>query len=176
MHVRVRRVVTGHNAKGESIVLTDGIAQNVKEMGTTQLMITDLWETTGAPASNEGTADAAARPVVLEPPPSGSVLRFVEFPPDSVWKDNADLAAAFASIGGSDTHDPKGRAFNHRTQSVDYIIILRGEITCVLDEGEAHLKAGDVLIQRGTNHSWSVRGKENCLLCAVLISANPLKL
>ena len=174
MNTAVRRIVTGHDGNGSSIVLMDGVAANVKEMGATQIVLTELWETATTPASNAGSADAAARPAQLEPPPHGSILRFVEFPPDEVWINNADAIAAFESIGGADTHDPNGRAFNHKTKTVDYIIIIKGEITCVLDKGEAHLKAGDVLIQRGTNHSWSVRGKEPCLLCAVLISANPV--
>ncbi len=80
---RVRRVVTGHNDKERSIFLTDGLAPNIKEMDSMPgLALTDLWETTSSPASNKGSVDAASRPVKLEPPKGGTILRIVEFPPD----------------------------------------------------------------------------------------------
>ncbi len=174
MSTKIRRVVTGHDDSGSSVVLVDGVATTVKELGTTQIIATDLWETSTMPVSNQGSSDTAARPVMLEPPPNGSIFRFVEFPPDEVWNSSADIAAAFESIGGIDTYVPNSRPMAHRSNTIDYVIILKGEITCVLDKGEAHLKAGDVLIQRGTNHSWSVRGKEPCLLFVVLLSASPV--
>jgi len=97
---RVRRVVTGHDAEGKSIFLTDGLAPNVKEMASMPgLALTDLWETKGAPARNDGSADSADRPVRLEPPRNGTILRIVEFPPDSQWRDRADARTAFDSIG-----------------------------------------------------------------------------
>ena len=81
---RVRRVLTGHDAQGRSTFIADGEAPNVKEMASMPgLALTDLWETGGAPASNAGDKDAAARPVRLEPPKNGTILRIVEFPPDS---------------------------------------------------------------------------------------------
>ena len=121
---RVRRVLTGHDAQGNSIFISDGEAANVKEMASMPgLALTDLWETKGAPASNAGAADAAERPVRLEPPKNGTILRLVEFPPDARWRNRAD---------------------------------------------------GDILVQRGTNHSWSVRGAEPCIVCFVLVSAKPL--
>jgi hypothetical protein len=87
---RVRRVVTGHDAQGRSIFLTDGLARNIKEMESMPgVALTDLWETTTAPASNKGNADAASRPVKLEPPKAGTILRIVEFPPDSQWRTRA---------------------------------------------------------------------------------------
>jgi mannose-6-phosphate isomerase-like protein (cupin superfamily) len=174
---KVRRVVTGHDARGRSVIQRDGYARNVKEMASMPgLALTDLWETGGAPASNDGKADAAARPVRLEPPANGTILRIVEFPPDSAWRNRADAREAFDSIGaghapveGSD--DP----MMHRTATVDYIIVLKGEIHAIMDKGETKLKAGDILVQRGTNHSWSVRGRKPCIIAAVLVSAKPVK-
>ena len=174
---RVRRVLTGHDAEGRSTFIADGIAPNMKEMPSFPgLALTDLWETTGAPASNEGHADAAARPVRLEPPPNGTLFRVVEFPPDAAWRKKTDLREGFDAIGAAhaqDTasHDP----MMHKTSTVDYIIVLKGEIYAVMETGEKLLRAGDVLIQRGTNHSWSVRGNEPCIVAAVLVSAEPLK-
>jgi len=173
---RVRRVVTGHDADGKSMVLMDGLAPNVKEMASMPgLALTDLWETQATPARNEGSADSADRPVRLEPPRNGTILRIVEFPPDAEWRDRADARAAFDSIQA--THAPDRSSSDpmmHRTSTVDYIIVLKGEIYAILDKSETLLKAGDVLVQRGTNHSWSVRGHEPCIIAAVLVSAAPL--
>jgi mannose-6-phosphate isomerase-like protein (cupin superfamily) len=134
-----------------------------------------LWETKGAPASNEGNADAADRPVHLEPPPNGTIVRIVEFPPDATRPQDTDTHAGFKAIGAGHAQD-RGSSdpMMHRTTTVDYIIVLKGEIYAVMDKGETLLKAGDVLIQRGTNHSWSVRTSEPCIIAAVLVSAKPL--
>lgn len=173
---RVRRVVTGHDARGKSAFLMDGLAPNIKEMASMPgLALTDLWETTGSPASNEGARDTAERPVRLEPPGKGTILRMVEFPPDSQWRNRADARDAFDSIGAGHAPDASSAdPMMHKTSTVDYIIVLKGEIHAILDTGETLLKAGDVLVQRGTNHSWSVRGNEPCIIAAILVAADPL--
>lgn len=174
---RVRRVLTGHDRAGRSIILEDGLAPNVKEMASMPgLALTDLWETTRAPASNEGSRDAARRRVRLEPPAQGTILRIVEFPPDSQWRDSADSLEAFQSIGAAHASDRSSAdPMMHKTATVDYIIVLKGKIHAIMDTGEVKLKAGDILVQRGTNHSWSVRGKKPCIVAAVLVSADPVK-
>jgi mannose-6-phosphate isomerase-like protein (cupin superfamily) len=168
--------VTGHDAGGKSMFLMDGPAPNVKEMASMPgLALTDLWETTGAPAGNAGAADNADRPVRLEPPKNGTIVRIVEFPPDAAWRGRTDGRAGFDSIGAGHAQDAHSSdPMMHKTASVDYIIVLKGEIHAIMDRGETLLKAGDVLIQRGTNHSWSVRGNEPCIIAAVLVSAAPL--
>ncbi len=174
---RVRRVLTGHDADGRSAIIADGLAPNVKEMASMPgLALTDLWETAGAPASNAGQADAAARPVKLEPPKNGTILRIVEFPPDSAWRNKADGREGFKSIGASHAQD-RGSAdpMMHKTGTVDYIIVLKGEIYAIMEKGETLLRAGDVLVQRGTNHSWSVRTEEPCIIAAILVDAKPLQ-
>jgi hypothetical protein len=173
---KVRRVVTGHDKDGKSVFLTDGHAPNVKEMASMPgLALTDLWETTSAPASNAGDADAVARPVRLEPPNGGTILRIVEFPPDKAWRNSADARAAFESIGAGHAKDAHSAdPMMHKTATVDYIIVLKGEIYAIMDKGETLLKPGDILVQRGTNHSWSVRGDEPCIIAAVLVSAEPV--
>jgi len=172
----VRRVVTGHTADGKSTFLTDGPAPNVMEMKSMPgLALTDLWETARAPASNAGAADAAARAVRLEPPRGGTIVRIVEFPPDSAWRDRADAREAFESIqAGHAPDETSADPMMHKTNTVDYIIVLKGEIYAIMDQGETLLRPGDVLIQRGTNHSWSVRGTEPCIIAAVLVSAAPI--
>ncbi|HYM03429.1 MAG TPA: cupin domain-containing protein [Stellaceae bacterium] len=173
---RVRRIVTGHDKSGKSTFLMDGLAPNVMEMQSMSgVALTDLWETKSAPASNRGNADAAKRKVHLEPPPKGTILRIVEFPPDSQWRGKVDAAAAFKSIGAGHAKDKASAdAMMHKTSTVDYIIVLRGEIYAIMDTGETLMKAGDILVQRGTNHSWSVRGSEPCVVAAILVDAEPV--
>ncbi|HZE60964.1 MAG TPA: cupin domain-containing protein [Burkholderiales bacterium] len=173
---RVRRVLTGHDSAGKSTILADGQAPNVKEMASMPgLALTDLWETTAAPASNAGHADAAARPVRLEPPKNGTLLRVVEFPPDAHWRSSVNSRDAFKSIGAAHVVDKSSAdAMMHRTSTVDYAIVLSGEIHAVMEKGETLLRAGDILVQRGTNHSWSVRGNEPAMVAFVLVSAKPL--
>ena len=173
---RVRRILTGHDAEGRSTFIADALAPNVKEMASMPgLALTDLWETAGAPASNAGDKDAAARPVRLEPPKNGTLLRIVEFPPDSAWRQGADAREAFKSIGAGHAKDrTSADPMMHKTSTVDYIIVLKGEIHAIMETGEKLLKAGDVLVQRGTNHSWSVRGNEPCVVAAILVNAKPV--
>jgi mannose-6-phosphate isomerase-like protein (cupin superfamily) len=172
---RVRRLVTATDQDGKSYFHSDGIAQNCKEMsGMDGLYLTDLWETKGQRADNRRTEDAASRPVRLEPPDGGTILRIVEFPPDKNWRGKRDLSGAFSSIGAG--HAPvAGHAdpMMHITGTVDYIIVLEGEIYAVMDKGETLLKRGDILVQRGTNHSWSNRSDQPCVIAAVLVSAHP---
>ncbi len=174
MVMRVRRVVTGHNDQGQSTFIFDGLAPNVKEMASMPgVALTDLWETTTAPADNTGRLDAADRPVKLEPPSVGSILRIVEFPPDTMWR-GADAAKAFESIGAGHAPDlSSDDPMRHKTSTIDYIIVLKCEITAIMDTGETLLKAGDILVQRGTMHSWSVRGTQPCIVAAILIGAQP---
>ncbi len=173
---KIRRVITGHDENGKSVFIVDGDATAVKEMASMPgLALTDIWQTGGAPASNAGNADAADRPVVLEPPANGTIFRVVEFPPDSQWRGRADARDAFGSIGADHaTDDSSDDPMMHKTATVDYLLVLKGEIWAILDDGEVCLKQGDVMVQRGTNHSWSVRTDEPCLLAAVLVSAEPV--
>ena len=173
---RIRRVVTGHDRNGKSIFVEDRKAPNVLEMASMPgVALTDLWRTATSPAANSGNKDAATGRIKLEPPPNGTILRIVEFPPDKAWRETADAKKAFASIGAGGAPDhASGDAMMHATATVDYIIVLKGEIYAIMDKGEKRLRAGDVLIQRGTNHSWSVRTKAPCVIAAVLIGAKPV--
>ena len=168
---KIRRVVTGHDARGNSIIVSDGPSPHVLTMpDRTDFGLTNLWVADTSPASNEGKADAAARPVVLEPPAGGSIFRVVEFPPD---KGGFDRKAAFASMGADHAMDPDASRHPgmHKTDTVDYAIVLSGEIWALMDEGETRLGAGDCLVQRGTNHAWSNRSDQPCLVAFILVSA-----
>ena len=140
---RFRRVVTGHNAEGKSIIWRDGPSPQVLEP-LPQLTLHELWETT-APAVNTGETDTAIRENSIEPhDPNGAIFRIVDFPPDEVWKD-ADVGAAFSEMGSGDAHDDDAEtAGMHETQTTDFAIVLNGEIWAVMEEGETMLSAGDV--------------------------------
>lgn len=175
MVYRIRRVVTGHDDTGKSTFICDGPAPNILEMASMPgVALTDLWRTSTSPASNLGTADAAEGTIKLEPAKGGTILRIVEFPPDKLWRGSADATAAFQSIGAGHAPDhASSDPMMHTTATVDYIIVLQGEIFAILETGETLLKQGDILVQRGTNHSWSVRGDQPCIVAAVLVSAEP---
>lgn len=172
----VRRLVTGHDENGKSRIIMDGPAESVlvmEKMG--DLTVTDFWETTGAPAGNTGDEDNADRPIHLEPTPTGTIYRIVDFPPDSAWKDGIDGAEAFAQMQAAhaadrDAADPA----MHKTATVDYAMVLAGEIWAVMDTEERLMQAGDVLIQRGTNHAWANKTDEFCRMMFVLCGAKPV--
>ncbi|MGH7006396.1 MAG: cupin domain-containing protein, partial [Alphaproteobacteria bacterium] len=135
--------------------------------------LTDLWLTETAPASNDGSADATAKPLQLLPPRNGTVVRILELPPDS-QRDYSNTKEYFRGMGaGKGILDEGGKRHPgmHRTDTVDYILILSGEIWALMDEGEVLLRPGDCLIQRGTNHAWSNRSNEPCRFVAVLVDA-----
>jgi mannose-6-phosphate isomerase-like protein (cupin superfamily) len=176
MDSSIRRVVTGHTAKGRSAVLFDGPLSTGPVPHDRY-----VWTTSSAPAVNAGSTDAANAPYRLEPAAQGSVFRVVEFPPESVM---AGLPAdqketffknLFASMGAAHCRVDTSRSPGmHKTSTVDYVVILRGEVTLLLDEGEVTLKAGDLVVQRGTNHDWVVRGKEPALIGVVMLGAQPV--
>jgi mannose-6-phosphate isomerase-like protein (cupin superfamily) len=176
MASRIRRVITAQNDAGRSYILQDSLAPNVNEVASMPgLAITELWETLEVPANNEGTGDGADRPIRHEPPKGGTLFRTVEFPPDEVWRGSVDSQKAFDSIGGGHTRDSASNdPMMHKSDTIDYVVILSGEIYAVMDEGEVLLKSGDVLVQRGTNHSWSNRSGKSCVLAVVLVSADAI--
>jgi len=166
-----RRVVTGHDASGKAVILLDGASPNAKLRKATGLTSTLLWVTDESPADNSGSADAADRDIGVAPPPRGSIFRMVDFPPvaETGAVDNAAMLREMGIAGAART-DPR-HATMHRTRSVDYAVVIAGEIDMLLDDSEVHLRAGDVLVQRGTNHAWVNRGKESCRIAFVLIDA-----
>lgn len=178
----VRRIVTGHDAEGRSVVLSDAPATNlVSNPATPNRGLINLWRTDTTPPSNAGFEDPMAGPLQgLLPPKNGSVFRFFQVAPEKdqagMTKEEreARLHAAFAGMGAATARvDTARHPAMHKTETVDYIILLKGEVTMLLDEGEVRMKPFDVLIQRGTNHGWVNYGDEPALLVAVLIDAIP---
>ena len=169
---KIRRVVTGHDAQGRAVCIADGYATNILQRPNRPgVTLTNLWQNTRVPTEYDGPTETVDGPFVLHPPKGGVVFRVVEFEPEDpeVLK-KLDGKAAFAEMGAAHAIVENARhPFMHRTDTVDYAIVLRGEITMLLDDSEVHLKAGDVLVQRGTNHAWSNRGTETCLIAFVLV-------
>ena len=168
-----RRVVTGHDAKGKAVILFDGAAPNAKLRKATGLVSTLLWVTEESPADVSGDADRAGREIGVAPPPRGSIFRVVDFPPAADFG-AVDNAAMLREMGIAADQSDARHATMHRTKSIDYAVVISGEIDMLLDDSEVHLKAGDVLVQQGTNHAWVNRGKENCRIAFVLIDAEDL--
>ena len=166
-----RRLVTGHDASGKAVVLIDGTAPNAKLRKATGLTSTLLWVADVSPADNSGSEDSAEREIGVAPPTRGSIFRMVDFPPAANVGvvDNAAMLKEMGIAGGA--HANPRHATMHRTKSIDYAVVISGEIDMLLDDSEVHLRAGDVLVQRGTNHAWVNRGKENCRMAFVLIDA-----
>jgi mannose-6-phosphate isomerase-like protein (cupin superfamily) len=170
----VRRVVTGHEHTGKAIALIDGPAPNVKVRPGAGFVSSLLWVTDETPADIAGTADRADRTIGVAPPPGGSVFRVVDFPPVGPEVAQIDHATLVSDMGAglhSADSKPARHPYMHRTRSVDYAVIIAGEIDMLLDDTEVHLKAGDVVVQQGTNHAWVNNGREPCRIAFILIDA-----
>jgi len=167
----VRRLVTGHHADGRSTVLFDGPAPNVKQRKAGNAS-TLLWVTGETPARMENE-DRAAREIGVPPPRQGTIFRLAEFPP-GVGGEVRDNETVLRDFGiGPDVkrgHLPRHPAI-HRTRSIDYVVVLEGEIDLLLDDRDVRLRAGDVVVQQATNHAWINRGASTCRLAMVFVDA-----
>jgi hypothetical protein len=172
----VRRVVTGHDDAGRATIVTDGAPPTVVCIEAVPgTVFHEIWSTRETPAAIDTGPDPTLGPLELAPPPGGTRIRIVDIPPDSVQNavSPEDAAAAFAAIGAEHAHDLEGlHALMHRTETVDYGIVLAGEIWLVVDEGETRLGPGDVVIQRGTNHAWSNRTEQTARMAFVLVDGS----
>lgn len=178
MQGRIRRVVTGHDEHGKAVVLEDGLAPAVRTNPLRPGHISvDLWKTAASPVIvSRSEPDPTAGPKQIHPPPRGTVFRISEIAPETEAIRNMppeQSRAVFAAMG-NESASTAGRKvgrhpFMHRTETVDYAVVLQGEITMLLDDQDVLLKAGDVVIQRGTNHAWSNRSDKPALMLYVLI-------
>ncbi len=170
---KIRRVVTGHDSDGKSIIIEDGPSPSIRTVPERPgYIVNNIWATGAAP-SDVDAPDGIADHVGVSPPAGGTVIRVIDFPPEP--EDKEELARMLkASFGQlfSDAHqegDPKQHPGMHQTDTIDYALVMSGEILAILDEEETVLKAGDVLIQRGTNHAWANRSGKPCRVAFVLI-------
>lgn len=170
---KIRRVVTTIDENDKAVVLFDSENPHVMKRPGRPNTSSLLWVTDGAPADISGMRDRAAVTIGTSPPPNGSVFRIVDYPPVTPEMEAVDKSARMSELA----HEPEIRGlppshpFMHRTRTIDYAIILSGEIDMMLDDSQIHLKAGDVLVQQGTNHAWINRGAEICRIAFVLVDA-----
>ncbi|MDB4837294.1 cupin domain-containing protein [Marinomonas sp.] len=172
MAQQFRRVVTGHDDKGVAGIESDQIAEHILQRPNRPgVTLTNFWLSDSTPAEYDGDVETCEGPFILHPPTHGSAFRCVEFlPEDPEVMATLDGPSAFAEMGaGANIVKDARHPFMHRTDSLDYAIIVSGEIYMLMDEEDVHLKTGDVVVQRGTNHAWSNRGTEPCVICFVLI-------
>ncbi|HXW42551.1 MAG TPA: cupin domain-containing protein [Xanthobacteraceae bacterium] len=164
-----RRIVTGHDAQGKAVVLFDG-AQQAEQRG--QNGITMLWVTTEFPVDVAISHDRAQTKVGVPPPANGTIFRIVDFAPASPHAPPVDHRQILLAMGIDPATQGYARHANtHRTRTIDYAVVLDGEIDMLLDDGEIHVKAGDVLVQQGTNHAWVNNGSKPCRIAFILIDA-----
>ena len=148
MALQVRRVITGHDESGRAVVMIDEVPKHVFT-GRPGATVCNIWTTEGFPANNDGSIDAGLRKTGTTLP-NGTIFRVIEFAPGVA-------------------------ARNHRTDSIDYIVVMAGEIDMELDGSVVHLKAGDVMVQRGTIHNWVNSGTAPCVLAVILVDAKSVE-
>jgi hypothetical protein len=164
----VRRIVTIDNDEGQSVAIADGPSPDIRmDPARPGFSSARIWVTESAPVRIGEFRDPVTRPHTIEPPRNGSVCRVVTFPPDdSYGKVGAKEVEAFFRAMGSpaaSTYSPRApHPYMQKTRTLDFCLVLEGEITLVLDTAEVHLKAGDSVVQRGTNHAWSNRSNRPC--------------
>jgi mannose-6-phosphate isomerase-like protein (cupin superfamily) len=168
----VRRVVTGIDSGNKAGVLFDGkLGLNPGKSGNPAA---NIWITDSSPPGFSFKDDSAARPLGLSPPDNGTVIRVVEFPPlDPAAEAKMDPDFMMKVVGDHAPARglPVKHPLMHRTRTIDYAIIMSGEIDMMLDNETVHVKAGDVVIQQATNHAWINRGKEPCRIIFVLMDS-----
>lgn len=171
----VRRIVTGHTPTGVAIIQEDGPAPRQQRIGgDIGPMFHEIWNTPATPAPiDAASGEPAESGIVLAPPKGGTRIRVLDIPPegDRLAKlTEAERRAHFAEIGAAEAvADSSRHAFMHRTETIDYGIVIEGELVLIMDEGETVVRAGDIVIQRGTNHGWANRSDSNCRIAFILV-------
>ena len=171
----MRRIVTGHNSSGKSIISIDG--PPARSIGEDVGGLFEIWNTDGNLIDTTDLVDRADIDIILSPLESGSKFRYFQInpTPEGVPMDiMQEIAAdAFKRIGAAHHRiDTSKHPAMHKTNTIDYIILLKGNVTLILDEEEVRLEPHDVVVQRGTNHAWVNNGVEPALLIAVLIDSD----
>lgn len=173
-----RRIVTGHDAQGRAVIQDDGPPPRVQRIGgEIGPIFYEIWNTRETPAViDRASGEPAEDGITLAPPKNGTRIRVLDIPPDDarIAELTPDQARAhFAEVGaGASVSHPGGgsrHAFMHRTETIDYGIMIEGELTLIVDNAETVLHAGDIVIQRGTNHGWANRSDRNCRIAFILI-------
>lgn len=172
----IHRVVTGHDHHGRAVVASNGPLPTVVEIAAIPgTVFHEVWSTTGTPPAVDNGVDPTLGPLVLPPPHHGTRFRFVDIPPDTaefLAQGAAKMKDAFTQIGDVEASTVKTDSphpLMHRTESIDYGVVIEGACTLVLDVGEVELRPGSVVVQRGTNHAWANRSGKTCRMLFVLV-------
>lgn len=172
-----RRIVTGHDARGNAIIQEDGPPPRVQRVGgEIGPMFYEVWNTQATPAPiDRGSGEPAEAGIVLAPPKGGTRIRVLDIPPEDerlsqLTPEEAQAHFSEVGAGAASSHSANSRhAMMHRTETVDYGIVLDGELVLIVDDGETVVRQGDIVIQRGTNHGWANRSGRNCRIAFILI-------
>ena len=173
-----RRIVTGHDEAGQAIIQEDGPVPRMQQVGGPNgPLFQEVWNTRATPAPIDASSgEPQEDEITLAPPRNGTRIRVLDIPPDDEGLAHTtpeEARAHFAEVGAADASSHSGagsrHAHMHRTETIDYGIVLEGEIVLIVDEGETTVRAGDVVVQRGTNHGWANRSGRNCRIAFVLI-------
>jgi len=171
----IHRVVTGHDIDGKAIVSSNGPLSTIVELRALPGMtFHEVWETRCTPACLDNGADPTTGPMMHGPPKHGTRIRFVDLPPDTDYLAEADsrMKALFDEVNNAEgltTRSDSPHPMMHRTEALDYGIVIEGEMTLVLDDAEVVLTPGSVVIQRGTNHAWANRSGRTCRMLFIQI-------
>ncbi|WP_375196967.1 cupin domain-containing protein [Sphingobium sp.] len=177
-HIPVRRIVTGHDSAGRAIIQEDGAVPRVQRIGgDIGPMFHEVWNTQATPAPiDAASGEPTESGIILAPPKGGTRIRVLDIPPEgdairTMTPEEAQAHFAEVGAGSASAHQGEGarHALMHRTETIDYGIVLEGELVLIMDEGETTVRAGDIVIQRGTNHGWSNRSDRNCRIAFILI-------
>ncbi len=173
-----RRIVTGHDADGRAVIVEDRPPPRVARIGGDfGPLFHEVWNTRETPARiDRASGEPPEEGITLAPPKNGTRIRVLDVPPEDPRisaLSPEEARAHFAEVGAGDAASHTGgtsrHPFMHRTETIDYAIVLEGEITLILDEDETVVRAGDIVIQRGTNHGWANRSTRPCRIVFVLI-------
>ena len=171
----MRRIITGHDKSGKSIITIDG--PPARSIGEDVGGLFEIWNTDGKAIDTTDEIDRADSEILLSPPAGGTKFRYFQINPipEGVPQEviEASTAAAFEKMGAAHHRvDTSRNAAMHETDTIDYIILLKGDVTLILDEEEIKVNPHDIVVQRGTNHAWVNNGTEPALLIAVLIDSS----
>jgi mannose-6-phosphate isomerase-like protein (cupin superfamily) len=168
---QVRRVVTTIDKDGKAVALFDAAVplQSFRSPNPAG----DMWVTQAYPADFDWTEDRAKTKVGLHPPPNGTIFRIVDFVPmtEAIDKMPIDTMMKVAGDNAPKRGQPPKHAMMHRTRTLDYAIIMSGEIDMMMDDSTVHLKAGDVVVQQATNHAWINRSNAPCRVAFILMDS-----
>jgi mannose-6-phosphate isomerase-like protein (cupin superfamily) len=168
----IRRVVTGLDSDNKAVVMFD--SRMPLQAGPLGLQATNLWVTNSYPIGFSFKDDTSAIPVGISPLDNGTKFRVVEFPPiDPATEAKMEPGSLMKAVGpvAPARGLPVTHPLMHRTRSVDYAVVLSGEIDMMLDDSVIHLKSGDTVVQQATNHAWVNHGTETCRILFVLMDS-----